>query len=82
MLYTGVGGGHDMDVRRIGNDGAVLLGRLLDCSGAGLSFDASAHAHLAFADESCAEFTRAIDKYVQETGMNAPEDGNFGEANK
>jgi len=40
-----------------------------------LSFDASAPAHLAFADESCAEFTRAFDDYVHKTGMDAPEDG-------
>jgi putative flavoprotein involved in K+ transport len=73
ILYTGVGGGHDMDVRRLGDDGAVLLGRLLDCSGTRLSFDASASGHLAFADESCAEFTRAIDDNVRETGMDAPE---------
>lgn len=75
ILYTGVGGGHDMDVRRLGDDGAVLLGRLLACTGTSLSFDASAPAHLAFADESCAEFTRAIDHYVRETGMEAPESG-------
>jgi putative flavoprotein involved in K+ transport len=73
ILYTGVGGGHDMDVRRLGDDGALLLGRLLGCSGTRLSFDASAPANLAFADESCAEFTRAIDEYVRETGMKAPE---------
>ena len=47
ILYTGVGGGHDMDVRRLGDDGAVLMGRLLDCSDARLSFDASAAANLA-----------------------------------
>jgi len=75
ILYTGVGGGHDMDVRRIGDDGAVLLGRFLDCSGTRLSFDASAPAHLAFADESCAEFTRAIDAFVHQTGMDAPDGG-------
>jgi putative flavoprotein involved in K+ transport len=40
-----------------------------------LSLDASAPAHLAFADESCADFTRAIDDYVHETGMDAPEAG-------
>jgi putative flavoprotein involved in K+ transport len=75
ILYTGVGGGHDMDVRRLGDDGAVLLGRLLGCSGARLWFDASASAHLAFADESCAEFTRAIDEYIRETAMEAPLSG-------
>jgi putative flavoprotein involved in K+ transport len=75
ILYTGVGGGRDMDVRRLGDDGAVLLGRLLDCSGTRLSFDASAPAHLAFADESCAEFTRAIDNYIRETAMDVPERG-------
>jgi putative flavoprotein involved in K+ transport len=73
VLYTGVDGGRDMDVRRIGADGAVLLGRLLDCNGTRLLFDASAAAHLAFADESYAEFTRAIDDYVRATGMQAPE---------
>jgi len=49
------------------------LGRLLGCSGARLSFDASVSARLAFADESCAEFTRAIDDYIRETDMEAPE---------
>jgi putative flavoprotein involved in K+ transport len=75
VLYTGVGGGHDMDVRRLGDDGAVLLGRLVDCNGTRLSFDASASANLAVADESCAEFTRAIDDYVRETAMDVPESG-------
>jgi len=75
ILYTGVGGGHDMDVRRIGDDGAVLLGRLLGCNDARLSFDASASAHLAFADESCAEFTRAIDNYIREMALEVPDGG-------
>jgi len=75
ILYTGVRGGHDMNVRRLGDDGAVLLGRLLDCSGTRLSFDASAPAHLAFADEACAEFTRDIDNYIREMAMEAPESG-------
>jgi putative flavoprotein involved in K+ transport len=73
VLFTGVGGGHDMDVRRLGDDGAVLLGRLIGCSGTRLSFDASASANLAFADESYAEFTRAIDDYVREAAVEAPE---------
>jgi len=75
VLYTGVGGGRDMDLRRLGEDGAVLLGRLLDCSGTRLSFDGSVSAHLAFADASYAEFTRAIDEHVRETEMDAPVSG-------
>ena len=73
VLYTGVGGGRDMDVRRLGEDGALLLGRLLGCTGTRLSFDGRVDEHLAFADESYAEFARAIDDYVRATGMDAPE---------
>ena len=62
-----------MDVRRLGEEGAALLGRLLGCNGTRLFLDASAPSHLAFADESYAEFTRAIDDFVRETAMKAPE---------
>jgi putative flavoprotein involved in K+ transport len=72
ILYTGVAGGHDMDVRRLGEDGAELVGRLLGGDGMRLSFDASAPTHLAFADAYCAEFTRAIDDFILEQGMDAP----------
>jgi putative flavoprotein involved in K+ transport len=64
-----------MDVRHLGNDGAVLFGRLLGCNGTRLSFDESVPDLLAFADASCAEFIRAIDNYVRETGTEAPETG-------
>lgn len=72
VLYTGVHGGHDMDLRRLADEGAMLCGRLLGCSGARLTFDACVSEHLRFADESYAQFIRDIEDYIARTGMDAP----------
>ena len=40
-LMTGVGGGHDIDLRNLARDGVVLLGRILGTTAAGLPLSIS-----------------------------------------
>ena len=73
-LVTGVGGGHDIDLRRYRDEGVVLLGRLLEVAGSRLRLADDVEALLAEGDESVAVFTRAVDAYVEKSGIEAPVD--------
>ncbi|MEX2224141.1 MAG: NAD(P)-binding domain-containing protein [Candidatus Rokuibacteriota bacterium] len=71
-LVTGVGGGHDIDLRDYAAAGVTLLGRLLDVPGARLLLADDLSALLAAGDESVAVFTRAVDAYVGRSGLPTP----------
>ena len=71
-LVTGVGGGHEIDLRDYAAAGVTLLGHLLDVTGSRLHLADDLEALLAAGDESVAVFTRAVDAYVARSGLPTP----------
>lgn len=78
-LMTGVGGGHDMDLRRLAADGVVLLGRVLGGENGRLAIAPDLHDNLMRGDASLSEFTRRCDEHVTRSGMNLPPSEDPGE---
>ncbi len=71
-LVTGVGGGHEIDLRDYAAAGVTLLGHLRAVSGSRLLLADDVEALLAAGDESVAVFTRAVDAYIARSGLMAP----------
>lgn len=71
-LVTGVGGGHDIDLRDYAAAGVTLLGHVLGVTGSRLVLADDVAALLAAGDESVGAFTRAVDGYVARSGLAAP----------
>jgi len=71
MLLTGVGGGHDVDLRKFRGEGAVLLGRLREISDGKLCFEDDVERNLAYADDSFVEFVRSAEDYASATGLDS-----------
>jgi putative flavoprotein involved in K+ transport len=71
-LVTGVGGGHDIDLRDYAAAGVTLLGHLVDITGPWLHLADDVAALLAEGDESVGVFTRAVDAYIARSGLAAP----------
>ena len=74
-LVTGVGGGHDIDLRDYAASGVALLGRVLDVAGSRVRLADDLAALLAAGDESVAAFTRTVDAYIARAGIVAPVEG-------
>ncbi len=68
-LVTGVGGGHDIDLRDYAAAGVTLLGHLRDVAGSRLRLADDVTALLAAGDESIGVFTRAVDAYIARSGL-------------
>ena len=73
VLVTGVGGGHDMDVRGIGARGAALLGSLVGVDGDRLAFAGDAEELLSAADTMYDDLLVALDAHLRGLGMEVPE---------
>ncbi|HZP35525.1 MAG TPA: NAD(P)-binding domain-containing protein [Methylomirabilota bacterium] len=73
-LVTGVGGGHDIDLRDYAARGVVLLGHVEAVDGERLHLADDLHAQIARGDEGVAVFTRAVDALVARAGLSAPEE--------
>ena len=73
-LVTGVGGGHEIDLRRYAARGVMLLGHVEAIEGSRLRLADDLDAQLARGDEGVAVFTRAVDAYVARAGLSAPEE--------
>jgi putative flavoprotein involved in K+ transport len=71
-LVTGVGGGHDIDLRDYAAAGVTLLGHLRGVTGSRLQLADDLATRLAAGDESVAGFTRAVDAYIARSGFSAP----------
>jgi len=71
-LVTGVGGGHDIDLRDYAAAGVTLLGHLRDVAGSRLLLADDVAALLAAGDESIGVFTRAVDAYIARSGLAVP----------
>lgn len=75
VTLTGVGGGHDIDLRRFAADGVRLAGYLTDVRDEVLRFADNVEAILSAADDAYAEFRAAADAYLEATGDDAPPAG-------
>jgi putative flavoprotein involved in K+ transport len=69
VLVTGVDGGHDVDLRKLGARGVVLLGRLTGASGDVVRFADDAEPILVAADEMYDAFVRAV---AERAGASVP----------
>jgi len=73
-LVTGVGGGHDIDLRDYAARGVRLLGRVEAVEGTRLRLADDVDAQIARGDEGVAAFVRSVDAYVAQAGLVAPEE--------
>jgi putative flavoprotein involved in K+ transport len=64
-LVTGIGGGHDVDIRSYAKDGMTLLGRVLEIRDARIVLAGDLEESLAAGDRSFDEFTSAADDYLR-----------------
>jgi putative flavoprotein involved in K+ transport len=78
-LMTGVGGGHDMDLRRLAADGVVLLGRVIGGQDGKIVIAPDLHENLVRGDASLVEFTRRCDEHAAGNGWNLPAADESGE---
>jgi putative flavoprotein involved in K+ transport len=69
---SGTRGGHTINLHQFARKGITLLGRLEGIEQGVITLAPDLHANLAAADRFEADFTRAIDAYVEATGMAAP----------
>jgi putative flavoprotein involved in K+ transport len=74
-LITGVGGGHDVDLRRLAADGVVLLGRVLGGCDGRLAIAPDLRQNLAHGDASLIAFTLQAEEHAARHGLSlAPPD--------
>lgn len=73
-LVTGVGGGHEIDVRRYAAHGVTLLGRLRAVDGSRLRLADDLEEQLDRGDEGIAVFKRSVDAYITRSGLAAPDE--------
>jgi putative flavoprotein involved in K+ transport len=69
---SGTKGGHDIYLRAMSRDGAVLLGRLEDADGERLRIADDLHENLNAADEHAAKWREGVDRWVEEHGLDFP----------
>jgi putative flavoprotein involved in K+ transport len=71
-LMTGVGGGYDIDLRRLAADGVVLLGHVDGAEDGRLHLADTLARHLAQGDASLADFNRRCDEAALAQGLDLP----------
>ena len=71
-LMTGVGGGHDVDLRRLSADGVVLLGRVLGGRDGRLTLAPDLGENLIRGDDSLVTLMRRCDDHVIRNGLDFP----------
>jgi putative flavoprotein involved in K+ transport len=72
--FTGHDGGRALDLRRFARDGIRLLGRIHAIDGAAIALAPDLAASLADIDRRTDAFRRAVDAYIDATGLDAPTD--------
>jgi putative flavoprotein involved in K+ transport len=71
-LMTGVGGGHDIDLRRLAAQGVVLLGRVAGADNGTLAIADDLRSSVAHGDASLIAFNRRCDDVVREQHLDLP----------
>ena len=74
LVVTGVGGGHDVDVRALQRDGAVLVGRVVGVDDGRVRFADDAGALLDAADAAYESFVAAAEEHARQHDVDAPPD--------
>jgi putative flavoprotein involved in K+ transport len=74
LVVTGVGGGHDVDVRRLRADGAVVHGHLIAVDGSRLAFAEDAEPLVAAADAVHDDFVARAEDEIARLGLELPAD--------
>ena len=72
LLFTGVHGGYDVDLRRSAARGMTLLGHLSDVCDGRLALMPDLEESLRTGDQAFEEFMCAVDEYASRTGTDAP----------
>jgi putative flavoprotein involved in K+ transport len=71
---TGKDGGHTLNLHRFAREGVTLLGHLEGAGGSKIWLADDLHENLEAADTFAAEFKKGIDKFIEKSGMEAPEE--------
>ena len=74
---SGRDGGHEIDLRALALEGMELYGRLRDVEGRDFFFRPNLEENLDAADESYMDIRRRIDGYIEEEGLDAPEEAAY-----
>jgi putative flavoprotein involved in K+ transport len=69
---TGNEGGRALNLHQFALDGVTLLGRFQDADGSRVSIAGDLMENLAACDQAAVNFKKAVDKLIEETGMQAP----------
>ena len=72
-LVTGIGGGHDVDIRSYAKDGMTLLSHVLEIRDARITLAGDLEESLAAGDRTFDEFTSAVDDYLRGHDIDAAE---------
>ena len=73
-LLTGANGGHDVDIRRLGEQGVTLLGSFKGATNGRLYFAADLNENLANGDQGHHDFRRSAEAFIAEHGLDMPEE--------
>ena len=73
-LLTGVGGGHDLNLKRMSDRGAIFMGRLAGGRDGRLFFSDDLHDTLRGSAAAYRDFRARVDRFVSERGLTAPAD--------
>ncbi|MGD8403946.1 MAG: hypothetical protein PVJ21_09810 [Anaerolineales bacterium] len=71
---TGKDGGHTLNLHRFARDGVTLLGGLKDAGGSQVKLADDLKDNLTRADKFATQLRNGVDKFVEKTGMDAPEE--------
>lgn len=74
---SGRDGGHEIDLRALSLEGMHLYGRLRDIDDREFFFHPNLEENLDAADESAADIKQRIDAYINEQGIEAPEEASY-----
>lgn len=69
VSLTGVGGGHDLDLRDLERDGMILLGHIAGAEDSRLRFAPDLGASLESGEQVYTSFVESIDRYVEKNGL-------------
>jgi putative flavoprotein involved in K+ transport len=71
---SGANGGHSLNLHQFAKDGVNLLGRLQGASGGKITLEPDLRDNLANTDKFESEMVKMVDGYIEQTGLDAPEE--------
>lgn len=71
---SGKDGGHSLNLHQFVRDGVTLLGHILGVQNGNLTFKPDLKENLAKTDKAEKDIVATIDKYIEENGINAPQE--------